>query len=352
MSRAKRLAEVIHASLKEALPGLRKTILNKLPLAVSAMLEARTPNTQELIVSLPLDTERADMREQWLRRLLENPLVDGAAILEPFAKQALARAAQGGQTIQLLMDQTDLGDHAALLMLSLSVGSRALPLLWRVQAGPANLGWEDQYALLSAVQAWLPEGASVMLLADRFYPSVKLLRWVQEANWRYRLRLKGNITVDVGQPEIATTGDLAAGVTSRFEPHAHLFAEAIPTAIGVLHEKGHPEPWIIAMDGTPNRAAVLDYGARWGIEPQFSDFKSRGFCLEDTHLRDPQRISCMVLIMALAMYWCVQTGRDDALRHPTPTEKKPVKTPEPIISASERPPGAPFLGSRAAYAYS
>ena len=84
------------------------------------------------------------------------------------------------------MDQTDLGDHAALLMLSLSVGSRALPLLWRVQAGPANLGWEDQYALLSAVQAWLPEGASVMLLADRFYPSVKLLRWVQEANWRYR----------------------------------------------------------------------------------------------------------------------------------------------------------------------
>ena len=93
------------------------------------MLEARTPNTQERIVSLPLQTQRADMREQWLRRLLKNPLVDGAQILEPFAKRELARAAQNGQTIQRLMDQTDLGDHAAILMLSVSVGRRALPLL-------------------------------------------------------------------------------------------------------------------------------------------------------------------------------------------------------------------------------
>ena len=96
MSRAKRLAEAINESLKTALPGLRKTILNKLPLAVAAMLEARTPNTQELIVSLPLQTQRADMREQWLRRLLKNSLVDGAQILEPFAKRELAWAAQNG----------------------------------------------------------------------------------------------------------------------------------------------------------------------------------------------------------------------------------------------------------------
>ena len=103
------------------------------------------------------------------------------------------------------------------------------------------------------------------------------------------------------------------------------------------------------MDCAPNRAAVLDYGARWGIEPHFADFKSRGFQLEKTQLRDPQRIGRMVLIMALAMYWCVQTGRDQAVHRPTPTEKKPVKTPAPIISASVRPHAVRFLGSNAAY---
>ncbi|MEZ5477086.1 MAG: hypothetical protein R3E95_06255 [Thiolinea sp.] len=61
------------------------------------MLEARTPNTQELVVSLPLETERADMREQWLRRLLKNPLVDNADILAPFAGSVLAQAGEGAK---------------------------------------------------------------------------------------------------------------------------------------------------------------------------------------------------------------------------------------------------------------
>ena len=97
------------------------------------------------------------------------------------------------------------------------------------------------------------------------------------------------------------------------------------------------------------RLAMLDYNARWGIEPHFADFKSRGFQLEKTQVRDPQRIGRMVLIMALAMYGCVQTGWDQAVHQPTPTEKKPLKTPDPIISASVRPHAVRFLGSSAAY---
>ena len=48
-------------------------------------MEARTPNTLELSTLLPLDTERSDMREQWLRRLLTNRLVNSGEILAPFA---------------------------------------------------------------------------------------------------------------------------------------------------------------------------------------------------------------------------------------------------------------------------
>jgi hypothetical protein len=33
----------------------------------------------------------------------------------------------------------------------------------------------------------------------------------------------------------------------------------------ILHEAGHPESWIIAVDCPPARAAVLDYGLRWAI---------------------------------------------------------------------------------------
>ena len=92
-----KLEDEIRFGLEEALPGMRKTILKKLPLAVAAMIQARTPNTMELSALLPLGTERADMREQWLRRLLTNRLIRSGGVLEPFARRALEQATAGGQ---------------------------------------------------------------------------------------------------------------------------------------------------------------------------------------------------------------------------------------------------------------
>lgn len=67
------MAEEISRGLRQALPQIRQTVARKLALVVRAMVELRTPNASELANVLPLETERADMREQWLRRLLKNP---------------------------------------------------------------------------------------------------------------------------------------------------------------------------------------------------------------------------------------------------------------------------------------
>jgi len=321
MGTVRRLAEEVGRGLKAALPRLRKTVVRKLALAVGAMIEVRTPNTAELANVLPLDTERQDMREQWLRRLLKNPLLVSSTLLEPWARHALDEASRNGQTVVLSLDQTDLGDRFAVLMLGVVVGDRALPLAWTVEAGPANIGFASQQVVLERVRGWLPDGAKVLVLADRFYPSAALFEWLHRQGWHYRLRLKGNLSVDPGFGDIVTTGELAAGFTERFLADVRLFASGVPTNLGILHEAGHPEPWIIAMDCAPNRAAVRDYGRRWGIEPLFSDFKSRGFDLEATQLRAPDRLDRLLLLMALAMHWCVRAGQEDARDHPTPLEK-------------------------------
>ncbi len=93
------------------------------------------------------------------------------------------------------------------------------------------------------------------------------------------------------------------------------------THIGIIHEATHPEPWIIAMNCPPSRGKVLDYSERWKIEPMFSDFKSRGFKLEDSKPRLAERLERRGLVMALAMHWCVCVGRTELLNHPTPLEK-------------------------------
>ena len=47
----------------------------------------------------------------------------------------------------------------------------------------------------------------------------------------------------------------------------------------------------------PHPAAVLDYAVRWAIEPMFSDFKGRGFALEDSQLEHADRLERLILVM-------------------------------------------------------
>ena len=323
------LAEEVKKGLERIHSALRKTVIRKLAAVVAAVLQTQTANTAAWAAVLPIKTERADMRLQWIARLLANPLLDVLRIIEPFARQRLNEAAANGQVIVLSMDQTELGNRFALLMLSVRVGERALPLLWTVEAGAANLGFAAQQKLLEIVLGWLPASAVVLLAADRFYPSTGLFTWLQTHGWGYRLRLKGNHALDIGCAEVTSTAEFARGFKQRYAVKARLFESGIETNIGVLHESGHAEPWIVAMDCVPNAAAVRDYGLRWCIEPMFSDFKSRGFGLEDTQLRHPERVARLVLIMALALYWCVDTGASDARESPTVLETKTAEQQNP-----------------------
>ena len=94
------------------------------------------------------------------------------------------------------------------------------------------------------------------------------------------------------------------------------------------------------MSEKPGYLRTLEYSARWGIEPMFADFKSRGFGIEDTQLRYADRLDRLILVMALALYVAVSTGQWDAVHHPTPSEKKvpPISSEK---SPEAEPPGSP-----------
>src|SRR3954470_9222711 len=71
--------------------------------------------------------------------------------------------------------------------------------------------------------------------------------------------------------------------------------------------------------------------------PLFSDFKSRGFGLEDSQIRLPGRLDRLILVMALALFWAVSTGMWDAANRPTRAEKNPA-TPDPEATPDPSPP--------------
>jgi hypothetical protein len=229
----KHIADSIRAELKQRLPHQRKTQRGKLALLVATMLDVRSANLMDLAAGLPLEADRTDMRYQWITRLLGNPLVVSDAIMEPFAREVLEQTVADGQPVVLVLDQSKLSDRHQVLMLALRYGERALPLAWRVEATQGAIGFDTQRDLLDAVAPWLPAGAKVRLMGDRFYGTADLIGWCQERTWDYRLRLKGNLVVFDGTGK-TTTGKCAKDRVYYLE-NVELTGRRTRTHIGIDH---------------------------------------------------------------------------------------------------------------------
>lgn len=314
------VADGLVDEFQRLLPWQRKTQRGNLALLVATMLEVRSANLMDLAAALPREADRTDMRYQWIARVLGNDLIDPDAVMAPFAAEVLARAAADRRGIVLILDRSRVSDRHQVLMLALRHGERALPLAWRVETTEGAIGFDTQKALLDAVASWMPTDAKVCLMGDRFYGTADLISLRQGRGWRYRLRLKGTLTVK-DRSGRTTTAVRAKGEIRCLED-VELTARRARTHIGIIRDPGHDQPWIVAMSEKPGHLTTLDDSGRWGIEPMFSDFKSRGFGIENTQIQYPDRLARLLLVMALALYSAVSTGLWDEAHHATPAEKK------------------------------
>src|SRR4051794_9622128 len=329
------MAAAIGADLAARLPRQNKKQREGLALLVATALDVRDVNLMELAAALPRAAERLDMRYQWISRLLANPLIDTGEVMAPFAREVLARARAQAHTLVLIIDQSQVNATHQMVMVSLRVGGRAVPLAWQVKNTQGAIGFAEQRAALDRVAALLPAGVRPVLMGDRFYGSPALIAWCRAQGWDWRLRLKQDLLVFEAGGETTLADCFTRG--EHLLSDVELTEQRARTHVAMVQEAGHPEPWIIALSQTPSVHTAFDYGLRWGIEAMFSDFKTRGFGLEDSQIRLPGRLDRLILVMALALFWAVSTGMWDAANRPTRAEKNPA-TPDPDATPDPSPP--------------
>jgi hypothetical protein len=314
------MAAAIGADLAARLPRQNKKQREGLALLVATALDVRDVNLMELAAALPRAAERLDMRYQWISRLLANPLIDTGEVMAPFAREVLARASAQAHTLVLIIDQSQVNATHQMVMVSLRVGGRAVPLAWQVKNTQGAIGFAEQRAALDRVAALLPAGVRPVLMGDRFYGSPALIAWCRAQGWDWRLRLKQDLLVFEAGGETTLADCFTRG--EHLLSDVELTEQRARTHVAMVHEAGHPEPWIIALSQPPSVHRAFDYGLRWGIEAMFSDFKTRGFNLEDSQITRTDRLDRLVLVLALALHWAVSTGMWDAVANRTPVEKR------------------------------
>jgi hypothetical protein len=314
------VATKIHDHIQKLFSHFDARILKEICDAVACALYTQTVNTGKWIPVLPRDCN-AKSKETAISRLWKSTLWEVFTLMTPLVREIIRLITSKGQTLILMMDQTQLSGDRQCLMISLAFHWRALPVFWKVVESEGALGFSVQEEVLDEVYAMIPRGIHVLLMGDRFYGTKALIGWLQKAKWSYRIRIKGNTNFEHEGGLI--NGNYVGKMEGKRALGATFVKSKITTNIGFLHEDGHKEPWIIVMDDIPTKAKILDYSIRWGIECLFLDLKSKGFDLESTHIRDVQRIEKMIAIIAVATFWAVSVGLSTSLGHEERgTEKK------------------------------
>jgi hypothetical protein len=250
-------------------------------------------------------------KERQFSRWLHNDRVRPMLVYQTSVAKVVAEWAE--QRLYLALDTSQLWGRFTIVCLSLVYRGRALPLGWVVCAsGSATVAVARYQRMLAQVAAQLPTRSKVILLADRGFMDVKLLRLLRQLGWHYRIRLRQSVYV-----HRATKGKQKVKALMPPPGQARFFSYVWLTdqrygplhlALAYVQTKEGFEQWAILSDEPVGLDTFDEYGLRFDLEEGFLDFKSAGFQLESSQLEDSDSLSRLLLIIATATLYLVSTG--------------------------------------------
>jgi hypothetical protein len=300
------------------LTGHRERHFNTLVAMICGLVGAQRAHLGHMADHAPSHGARQESVSARFQRWLKNDTSTLDGWFLPVAEALLATLAQ--QPLTLVLDGSVVGRGCLALMLSVVYHGRALPLAWVVVKGAkGHFPQATHCALITQIQQILPPTAEVTVLGDGEFDGTELQAAVRELHWQYVCRTAPNLVMTVYGREYHIS-DLAPtrGELLAVRP-AWMTAEQYgPVSILAIWEAAYAEPIYLVTNMVDLEAALALYRKRAHIETFFSDQKSRGFHLHKSHLRDPQRLTRLLIASCLAYLWLVYLGvcalRDDWLK--------------------------------------
>jgi len=230
------------------------------------------------------------------------------------AQEQLLRAVIGPRkTVFIPVDWTKVREWPALVAGVVKRG-RAVPVAWAVLGNRAL--YKSQNAFENGFFSWLaqalPEGVHAIILLDRGFKRVSLVKHLRRCGLSFVIRTGGN--VQVRHPSY--TGRMDALLKKRGDvvdlPDASLHSEK-PTRVRVvgLWERGQKEPWLLMTDLEDDVATVAAaYGRRFRIEETFRDEKDTrfGLALGQLKMTKADRLERMLFVAALVHFIAMLVG--------------------------------------------
>ena len=220
----------------------------------------------------------------------------------------------------LLVDEVPLQEHLKVMVVALAYQGRALPLAW--WAYPQEAMPLGQVKLINTLLSWvakaLPEGAQVLVQADRgIGTSPALIRALEKRHWYFLFRVQGGVRLHLQDGREVEFARVLQKQGQKWGQPLRAFKGAgwLPCRALAWWGRGFKEPWLLVTNCP--QAQADDYGYRMWEELAFRDLKSGGFQWHKSKVRDPEHANRLWLVLALAYAWVVSLGElvlEDAQR--------------------------------------
>lgn len=286
-------------------------ILQTFGWAIVGLIESQKPHFSHWLPFRGGEAKAAS-KERQFSRWLHNDKIRPMLIYQTIVKNLLVD--WDDQTIYLALDTTQLWKRFVIIRLALVYEGRAIPLGWVVCAsGSATVAVVRYQRMLAQVAAQLPSSATVILLADRGFGHLGLMKVATQLGWHYRIRLKSDTWIHLANGQRVQIKSLMPPIGKGcFYAHVWITDQKygpLHLAVAQVITPNGTEKWAIISDEVVGRQTFDEYGLRFCIEENFLDDKSSGFNLEDSLLNDSMAISRLCLILAVATLYLVSTGK-------------------------------------------
>jgi len=284
---------------------------NRITLAMLAtgILRSKSGQLKKIVRAVQYAHQKESLGERF-RRFVRNKNIVVEVEYTPLVTMFLSALSK--EQLVLMIDSTKMGGKSICLMVSIYYKSRALPLAWVIFKGrKGHSSQKVQLALFETVKAMLPADCPVILLGDGEFDGSQIVEWFeQQPHWHYVCRTdETNLIRYQGQWIALKQLPLAEGQQTLLTQVLFTKDNQVgPVNILAVWNETEKRHWFFVTNFETYQEAQKWYQKRFTIETLFSDFKGRGFHLDETRLWIPERVSRLVFAASIAYIFSIILG--------------------------------------------
>lgn len=323
MHNSHRSLQEIDQCLRQLLPETgKKHLLRFLPLAILGVVLSASCHLNRIAAALGFAGQPKTVLQR-LRRWIMRSSFTVTELLPELARGFVACCA--ADPLPLLVDRTQ-WKHANLLVAAVPFRGRAIPVAAMILEGPKATSATELQQLLKAAAPALPSRATIVVVGDREFGNIPAIKVIRSRGWHFCLRFKKHTWFYDRCGAEWQAQDAFAARRRTLWPDVHITLQHYgPVQCALAWQEGEEAPWVLVSD-LPAKGLRRIYRQRMRIEEMFSDLKGRGFDLEATRLRDPDRILRLAVLLCLAYLWLLMAAwhavRRGLRRHVDPAMRR------------------------------